>query len=60
MTPMSQLNEVSFLDVKQRQLDCVLNILEVASNTLSNEVWEILIDITYQIGQDERYFRYFD
>uniref|UniRef100_A0AC34GU34 Protein MON2 homolog n=1 Tax=Panagrolaimus sp. ES5 TaxID=591445 RepID=A0AC34GU34_9BILA len=26
----------------------------IASNTLSNEVWEILIDITYQIGQDER------
>lgn len=51
---MSKLNEVSFLDVKQRQLDCVLNILEVASSTLSSDVWEILIDITCQIGQDER------
>lgn len=54
MTPLSQLNEVSFLDVKQRQLDCVMNILEVASNALCDEVWEILVGIILQIAQDER------
>uniref|UniRef100_A0A7E4V301 Protein MON2 homolog n=1 Tax=Panagrellus redivivus TaxID=6233 RepID=A0A7E4V301_PANRE len=43
MTPLSQVNEIPYADVKQRQLECVVNLLQTASINLVDESWSILI-----------------
>lgn len=54
LAPLSAMCEVEFVDVRRKQMDCLMNVLQSAGQQLTPEQWPTVIDIVANIV-DQRF-----